>query len=222
MFAFHAVCGEHCHPELEALVGLLKCFVFFAVVLFIICFQQRRGKRRVQKEKYVGEGNRNWRKKVIRKTMKLDGEQVRRGGERAAALRGSSQPAALGSAAPHSACSLSSPSPHRPTSFTDKCWQRQSKGGSAWAWSLARFIHNITNHVTPDDFVSCWTAPQLLHWPPCSWTPRHHEEGCPAGKVPQGLLAHRSTDPLAQMTQASRDRLPASHSSPGSQVCFTF
>ena len=32
-------------------------------------------------------------------------------------------------------------------------------------------------------FVSCWTAPQLLHWPPCSRTSHYHEEGRPAVKV---------------------------------------
>ena len=71
-------------------------------------------------------------------------------------------------------------------------------------------------------FVSCWTSPQSLHWPPCSWTSCYHKEGWSCSQSPSGLFTHRKTDPLPQIMQASQDRLPASHSSPSSQVCFQF
>ena len=46
----HVVCREYGHPGLEALVGLLKCLLFFAAVLFIICSQLEERQKRVQKE----------------------------------------------------------------------------------------------------------------------------------------------------------------------------
>lgn len=146
--------------------------------------------------------------------MQLDESRQRRGGESPRRCGGAAVPelSALQLPTLLAACPLQVRTCEQ--GFTNKCWQRQSKGSSAWAWLLACFIHNITNHVASDEsrsLLDSSTTSPLASLPLDATLPRG---GLSCSQSPSGSAHPQRHGPSSQMMQASRDRLPASHSSP--------